>query len=464
MKKLLKHIPRPRVMDEDKKFNLDPIIKDVSTLVALASMPAGNRSAKAVTLVTAALSVSSVVRHIYRHVQDVIHSDEFTLKLPEGDIMFQIAESWLMEALPADKKLSVFVKSTFFSENGSGKKRLSYKVSYDGSIEQEVEVRGHKVRVFTEREDSDNGDQRQGPKRERTIVFTCPSVTARKAVEDELAKQAQDIFKSQPGLYTSRWGSFERVSDNPERKIETVFLKEGQMERVTKYLKTFLDNKEEYEKLGIPFRTGIMFYGDPGTGKTSTATVLANELNMDIYYLSLRSMSGDQDFEETIGRVPANSIVLLEDIDAANAALDRDEDYENTEFAQDVSVTALLNVLDGMQSPPGVIFIMTTNKKEKLDSAILRPGRVDLMEELSALDTFQLRSMISYFSGEDIEDVVVPEITPDDGITSADIIQVIRKHLPNHKAYADAIIGEVGNRLQAKEKASKSKGLTKDKK
>lgn len=453
IQKLLKKVPRPVQSEDARRFNIDQVIKDVSTLVALSSVTAdggATRSTRILTGVTAALSVSSIGRHVYEYVQKTIHGGEYTLKLPEGDIMFQIAENWLMEALPDDKKLSVFVKSNIFSETpGSSQKTLRPRVTYDGSIEQEVEVRGHKVLVFTEQPDSES-DQRQGPRKERTIVFTCTSAAARDAVKDELVKQAQDIFRTQPGLYMTRWGSFERHSDTPDRDLESVFLKEGQMDRIVTYLRTFLNNREEYDKLGIPFRTGLMFYGEPGTGKTSTATVLANELNMDIYYVNLREMSGDQDFSETISRVPANSIVLIEDIDAANAALDRDEDFGNEEFAQDVSVSCLLNILDGMQSPPGVIFILTTNKIEKLDSAILRPGRVDLKEELSALDTYQLRSMVSYFGGEKAEDVVVPELTPKDGITSADITQVVRKHLPNKEKYADAIIEYVGLQLLTK--------------
>jgi hypothetical protein len=448
MSKLLKRIPRPVTTDDDNKFDLEQIIKDVSTLVSIASMgPANNRFATAMAYATAGLTVASIGRNIYSHVQKAVHGGEYTFKLSESDMMFRFAEDWLMRELPDDQKLSIIARSSLETDKNGLVRDLSWKTSYDGSIEQEITIKGHRIRVSTEKPDSPGQSNTQSMRQERTIVFTCPSVAAREAVQDELLVKARQVVKSTPGFYTARWGSFDRNADIATRKKESVFLKEGQMDRILNHIKQFQSNEAEYDRYGIPFRTGIMMYGTPGSGKTSTATVIANELGMDIYYLSIRSMDGDQEFEQLIAKIPENSIVVLEDIDAVKAAKDREEDNLQTEFSTDVSISSLLNVLDGMQSPRGVVFIMTTNHRNALDPALLRPGRVDLMEELNHLDTYQLHSMIDHYSGGSSGVSVIPEVTPEDGITTAEIMQVVRGHLPHRERYVSAVCEYVEAKL-----------------
>jgi chaperone BCS1 len=101
-------------------------------------------------------------------------------------------------------------------------------------------------------------------------------------------------------------------------------------------------------------------------------------------------------------------------------------------------MTGMLNVLDGFQSPPGVITIMTTNRRDVLDKAIIRPGRVDLEEELDCLDSFQLRGLCNYFMGYVPENL--PAIEPQDGVSSAEIMGVVRKHLPEFENAGPDII------------------------
>lgn len=456
MTKLLSRVPRPATQTEDEnKLNLDRIITDVSALVSIASMPKGTAPlARAVSYASASLSIASIATNVYRYIQKKAHRNQYTLKLTQHDLMFNIAETWLMSSLPADQKLALYMSSWSYTPDGSNERTVKYKTTYDGSIEHEVKVGEYTVRVATEKPETGAGKAGEALSKltERTIVFTCPSAAARDAVREELIAKAKELNQNSPGLHTTRWGSFYRIADISERPIESVFLKEGQMERIITHLKTFLANRDQYKKFGIPFRTGMMMYGTPGSGKTSTATAIANALNMDIYYISIRAMQGDQEFEETVNKVPKNSIVILEDIDAVNATKDRESENNSTEFANDVSMPSLLNVLDGMQSPEGVIFIMTTNHREKMDSAILRPGRVDLMEELNALDTYQLRSMLSYFTGEDCSrpSVYVPTITPEDGITSAEVSQIVRANINTPSRYYTEIIKHVESKLLTK--------------
>ena len=110
-------------------------------------------------------------------------------------------------------------------------------------------------------------------------------------------------------------------------------------------------------------------------GKTSLTTAVAGSFGLDIYIISLL----DSELTETqltrlFAALPSRCILLLEDIDAAG--LVRDETKRN--ISCNISLSALLNAIDGVSSPEGRILIMTTNRFEVLDPALVRPGRVDM--------------------------------------------------------------------------------------
>jgi AAA+ superfamily predicted ATPase len=170
---------------------------------------------------------------------------------------------------------------------------------------------------------------------------------------------------------------------------------------------------------------------------------IANELKMNVFIISLTSLMNDESLNDCFSAIPSNSIVILEDIDIVSAVKDRDKEDD-----QGVTMTGMLNVLDGFQSPPGVITIMTTNRLDVLDKAIIRPGRVDIHEELGCLDDYQLRGLCEYFM-DHIPDNL-PYITPEDRITSAEVMGVIRRHLPNFEEAGDDVVKFVEQRLLTK--------------
>ena len=443
-------------IDEESGFNYEKAAQDITALLSLVSLPkSSNRLAQAVTYISGGIAIASLGQNVFKYLQGVAQSRSLTLKIEEDDFLYRVAEKWLMAALPEDEKRSVFVKTVWKSQ-GTGPSQFGWKLTYDGTVEQEIEIGGYTVTVGTEKGDGPEKKEDSPSKFDKfatpkTIIFKCPSAAARAAVQAELIKEGQSLSRRSPGFYTSRWGSFYRTSSISRRDKESVILKEGQMDKIISHIQQFRANEAEYDRYGIPFRTGIMLSGTPGSGKTSTATVVANELNMDVYYLSILAMEGDSDLEASIGRIPENVMVVLEDIDAVRATKDRSEekgaaDVPNT---NDVSLSALLNVLDGMQSPRGVVFVLTTNHPEKLDPALMRPGRVDLHEHLTHLDHHQLTQMINYYSGNTYNGFI-PYVEPEDGISSAEVMQVIRHNLPNHEVYGEAIVNYIQDKLLTK--------------
>ncbi|EPY33230.1 mitochondrial chaperone BCS1 [Strigomonas culicis] len=151
-------------------------------------------------------------------------------------------------------------------------------------------------------------------------------------------------------------------------------------------VRCFLRSGDYYRNLGVPYRRGYLLHGPPGCGKTSFVMALAGELNLSISLLSLANRSvNDEALMELLNSANQSSIVLIEDIDRAFSS----------ESA--VSMSGLLNALDGVGAQEGNVVFMTTNHVERLDAALIRPGRADVKLEIGLLDQAQTRKLFHKF-------------------------------------------------------------------
>jgi chaperone BCS1 len=189
-------------------------------------------------------------------------------------------------------------------------------------------------------------------------------------------------------LYDGGWDSI--VAYSP-RLIESVLLKPGEKEHLIQDVERFRSSRLRYQRLGVPFHRGYLLYGPPGTGKTSLVSGLAATFGMSIYVVNLAELN-DRTLKNAMNGVPENSVILFEDIDCMKTAtrrLETDEGQVQQEGGvktsvearstnqSGVSLSGLLNVLDGFSAPESVIYVMTTNDAETIDPALLRPGRID---------------------------------------------------------------------------------------
>nr|QDY52364.1 ATPase family protein [Mimiviridae sp. ChoanoV1] len=177
------------------------------------------------------------------------------------------------------------------------------------------------------------------------------------------------------------------------RKLSTIYLN-GKEKEMYEYIKKFKSKevKERYGTLGIPYKKNIMFEGYPGTGKTSLIFALASELNYNIAILNFNRSLDDNAFMRAIRKLPKNSILVLEDIDVLFK-----ERKENDGYKSNISFSALLNTLDGIAFRDEMISIMTTNYECNLDSALKRPGRIDLSLNFSFATKGQTKFMFQNF-------------------------------------------------------------------
>lgn len=174
------------------------------------------------------------------------------------------------------------------------------------------------------------------------------------------------------------------------RAEDSVILPEGLLDNLKLDLNNFIDSKDWYKGLGIPYRRGYLLHGTPGSGKSSTVLVLASLLKYNIYILRI-SEATDSRLFKLMKDVPKKSLILIEDIDA----IFRERDAQKKDMH--CTFSGLLNALDGVEAVGDRIVFLTTNYKDKLDAALIRPGRVDYQIEFKNASKAQAKQLFERF-------------------------------------------------------------------
>ncbi|MCI0361118.1 MAG: AAA family ATPase [Planctomycetaceae bacterium] len=191
----------------------------------------------------------------------------------------------------------------------------------------------------------------------------------------------------------SSWG--ERMQRLP-RPPESVVLKEGMLDDLIDDCRRFLSSRQWYLQRGVPYRRGFLLYGPPGTGKSSAVVAVASALKMDIALLNLTTLGlDDNDLADRLAQVPPNAIVLIEDIDCAFSGRKPGEEKSTR-----ITFSGLLNAIDGVAAGEGRILFATTNHPDRLDPALVRPGRIDRQLEIGLAEREQCRRIFQRFFPE----------------------------------------------------------------
>lgn len=173
------------------------------------------------------------------------------------------------------------------------------------------------------------------------------------------------------------------ISQRLFRSFDTVIMNDTIKKRIINYIDIWINNKQVYLKNNIPYKAGILLYGQPGTGKSSLAKAIASYLKYDINLITIDTISNGN-----LNPNIRNTVFLIEDIDCMFTS--REYSKSNTDKNEKQLDKALLgdilNFIDGQASPENCIFIATTNHIERLDPALIRPGRFDLQIEMKYLD------------------------------------------------------------------------------
>jgi hypothetical protein len=221
------------------------------------------------------------------------------------------------------------------------------------------------------------------------------------------------------------------------RTFDNVFFE--QRKKVRNHVDFFLHRKDWYEKKGIPYTLGFMFHGDPGCGKTSSVKAIANTarrhvINIQLSEIKSKSQLRHLFFNDDIHvyngttseryTIPIHErLYLIEDIDAmGDTVLERKwkkpeppkedkkktgdpwMDREEGEDKEVIDLSFLLNLLDGTLEASGRILCISSNFPERIDKALIRPGRIDMIVHFKKCNRSILQEMVNSFYDKEFDD------------------------------------------------------------
>lgn len=222
------------------------------------------------------------------------------------------------------------------------------------------------------------------------------------ANKEKFTKQLKSSLESATEIYENKINiSFDyNVHKREKRPLESVYTNDDISETLKKDIQAFINSKDIYIRNNILYKRNYLLYGKPGTGKSSLIFALASYFNFRITIIDLKSVKSVSDILYKISNTD-KTFFVFEDIDALSPGLiERKEEIQNSprekkdcprELAPDgkmiegLSLSDILNVLDGLYTAEGTICFFTTNHIEKLDSAFLRDGRMDCKIEMNDL-------------------------------------------------------------------------------
>lgn len=271
--------------------------------------------------------------------------------------------------------------------------------------------------------------------------FSITIFSRDRGIARQLLEEARDVAmpRGTPRLtvYRANYSSWSEQMQRLPRAAESVILQGILMDDLIADTRLFLKRRDWYLDRGIPYRRGYLLHGPPGTGKSSAVVAVASALGMDIALLSLNGSSlDDNELGELLAQTPVNAIVLIEDIDCAFA-----ERTATSEKHNKLTFSGLLNAIDGVAAGEGRILFATTNHIERLDPALIRPGRIDRKLEIGLADRDQTRRMFCRFfpDGDPLAADCFADCVPAGTLP----MSAIQTHLIRHAGSAEEACGAV---------------------
>lgn len=274
--------------------------------------------------------------------------------------------------------------------------------------EREFVYEGHSIYVSDGKADSNKPSNNRESAAEQLEALFTKSKRIRMRIKGEenlpilkkILKEAQELYsksaedKTLIYYFKESWNQWIRLSQHESRTIESVYLEKDMKKDLMKDIDRFFDSATLYRKNGTPWRRGYLLHGLPGTGKTSLVSAIAAKYDLNLAIMNIADIRNSS-FVSGINSVPPRTILLIEDVDALFESDDNDRSSRSSR--NQVNFSTFLNGIDGVATPEGRITIMTTNHIEKLDSALIRPGRIDRKFEFFHATIDQKRQMCQAF-------------------------------------------------------------------
>ncbi|GAY51579.1 hypothetical protein CUMW_135230 [Citrus unshiu] len=234
------------------------------------------------------------------------------------------------------------------------------------------------------------------------------------------------------GLDSWHWITF-----NHPATFDTLAMEAELKKMIIEDLERFVKRKDYYRRVGKAWKRGYLLYGPPGTGKSSLIAAMSNYLNFDIYDLELSAVHSNSELRRVLLSTGNRSILVVEDIDCSLELEDRQAQPTTVNVLKplrtmQVTLSGLLNFLDGLWSSCGDerIIVFTTNHKDRLDPAVLRPGRMDVHIYMSYCTPCGFDTLAANYLGITDHPLIyeIKEIMQNVRVTPADVGEQLLKN------------------------------------
>lgn len=335
------------------------------------------------------------------------------------------------------------------------------KTSYEDTIyapSGEIKKRNYKITIWTYDEQINSFDN---------LTSYIVNQYAKSKIDDVWT---QKLFTHENNCW------IEKNLDKNKRKISSVIMKNDKNIEISNMLQHFSQSEEWHLERGLPYKKSFLFYGPPGTGKSSMIKAISYELQRHIHYLNLSTINNDQELMNIMSKIDyKETIIVIEDIDAQSSIVykrnsndnnkindninEKDININNTLLALNLlkdsnmvdkektksklTLSGLLNQIDGVHNNHGMILIMTTNCPEKLDDALIRDGRVDERILFDYVDHEQIYKMFKNFYDNNIVSLDLIKSKINTNIyktTHSSVENSMRRHYNNQINALDDII------------------------
>lgn len=268
------------------------------------------------------------------------------------------------------------------------------------------------------------------------------------------------------------------------RTFNNVFFEEREL--VKGRVDFFKERRDWYDEKGIPYTLGMLFSGPPGCGKTSTIKAIANETKRHVINVHLSDIKTNSQlknlfyndelivYDSVINKaeslfIPISErMYVIEDIDAMKSIVLKRGDVVEAppvvsyaafaggtgdlvmdakmkngpkEPVDPVDLSTLLNILDGTLEIPGRIICISSNYPERLDEALIRPGRIDMVIQFKKCNKTIMAEMFNSFYSELGEEFSEEDFNADYKFSPAEVNQILFQNFHN-SAKAIKIINE----------------------